>query len=247
MVWYAILWVLLCGHLTSISTTLYLHRHVTHRSVRLHPSVAHIMRFWLWLTTGTRTVEWRAVHLAHHANPDRPGDPHSPVIYGLARVFFLGWKLYRRATHDPALMARYPGGPNDWVERKVYSAYPVLGVLLLCLVDLALFGGLGLAVWVVQILWIPLMAAGVVNGLGHAWGTRPYWTGDAARNIHVFTWPVVNFFFGFLTAGEEWHNHHHYDQGAHRFSRRWWQVDWGYGYFRLLGRLGLAQARPTTV
>ncbi|MFC4297833.1 acyl-CoA desaturase [Castellaniella hirudinis] len=221
-------------HITIAAVTLYLHRSQAHRGVDLHPVVAHFFRFWLWLTTGMVTREWVAIHRKHHAKCERDGDPHSPAVFGLAQVFFRGAELYRDEARNAETLARYGhGAPDDWIERKLYSRN-LLGISLMLIVDLALFGVIGLTVWAVQMAWIPFWAAGVVNGLGHAWGYRNFACPDDSTN--VVPW-------GLLIGGEELHNNHHAYGTSAKFSSRWYEFDLGWAYIRVLQTLGLAKVR----
>ncbi len=222
-------------HVTIAAVTLYLHRSQAHRGLDLHPVVAHFFRFWLWLTTGMVTREWVAIHRKHHAKCEREGDPHSPAVFGLAQVFFRGAELYRDEARNAETLARYGHGtPDDWIERRLYSRHNLLGVGLMLAADLALFGVLGLTVWAVQMAWIPFWAAGVVNGLGHAWGYRNFACPDDSTN--VVPW-------GLLIGGEELHNNHHAYGTSAKFSSRWYEFDLGWAYIRILQALGLAQVR----
>lgn len=221
-------------HVTIAAVTLYLHRSQAHRGVDLHPVVAHFFRFWLWLTTGMVTREWVAIHRKHHAKCERDGDPHSPAVFGLAQVFFRGAELYRDEARNAETLTRYGhGAPDDWIERTLYSRN-LLGISLMLVVDLALFGVIGLTVWAVQMAWIPFWAAGVVNGLGHAWGYRNFACPDDSTN--VVPW-------GVLIGGEELHNNHHAYGTSAKFSSRWYEFDLGWAYIRVLQTLGLAKVR----
>ena len=226
---------LLLTHITIASVTIFLHRYQAHNALTLHPSVSHFFRFWLWLTTGMVTREWVAVHRKHHAKCETVDDPHSPQVKGIWRVLLGGLGLYQIATRDAQTIEHYGNGtPDDWLERHVYSRHPMLGILLMAAIDLLLFGMPGLIIFAVQMLWIPLWAAGVINGLGHFWGYRNFETTDASRNLS----PV-----GILIGGEELHNNHHaYAQSA-RLSNKWWEFDIGWLYIRTLALLGLARVR----
>lgn len=222
-------------HITIVSVTVYLHRHQAHRALELHPAAGHFFRAWLWLTTGMVTAEWVAIHRKHHARCETAEDPHSPKMVGIETVLWRGAELYRAAAADRALVAHYRHGtPDDWLERRLYSAYPAAGVTLMALIDLALFGALGLSVWAVQMMWIPFFAAGVINGLGHWRGYRNFETRDMATNIS----PV-----GILIGGEELHNNHHAFPGSAKLSARWWEVDIGWFYIRALELLRLARVK----
>jgi stearoyl-CoA desaturase (delta-9 desaturase) len=222
-------------HVTIASVTIYLHRHQAHRALKLNPVVAHLFRFWLWLTTGMVTGEWVAVHRKHHAKCELPDDPHSPQQHGIARVLFGGTLLYRNEAMNPETLAAFSHGtPQDWIERNLYSRYRFLGIGVMLAIDIALFGAVGLAIWLVQMLWIPFWAAGVINGIGHYWGYRNFETDDASRNI--VPW-------GILIGGEELHNNHHAYGVSARLSNKWWEFDIGWLYIRLLEIVGLAKVR----
>ena len=221
--------------ITIACVTLYLHRGQTHRAVQFHPAVNHVMRAWLWLTTGMVTRQWVAIHRKHHQRSDQEGDPHSPQIYGIWRVLFGGAFLYHSASKDTAMVDLLSKDcPNDWIERNVYSAHSRLGILLMLVIDLVLFGPWGLVVWGIQMIWIPFFAAGVVNGLSHWWGYRNTDTKDTSRNL--IPWAV-------WIGGEELHNNHHADGANAKFSQRWWEFDIGWMYICILRFFKLATVR----
>jgi len=225
-------------HFTILSVTLYLHRSQAHRAVTFHPAIVHLMRFWLWLTTGMVTREWVAVHRRHHQYCETAKDPHSPHVFGIIRVLFSGAILYTRATRDSQMIAQYGvGTPNDWVERNLYGRYPLAGIIGLLIFETALFHGWGIVMWLVQMAWIPFWAAGVINGLGHWWGYRNGETRDRSRNI----FPI-----GIWIGGEELHNNHHLSPASARLSLKWFEFDVGWLWIKLLERLGLAQVRPAS-
>ncbi|WUR12697.1 fatty acid desaturase [[Empedobacter] haloabium] len=237
--WGIVLYTLATTHLTIIGVTVYLHRSQAHRSVTLHPAVAHVLRFWLWLSTGMVTREWVAVHRAHHAHCERPEDPHSPVVLGIRKVLLEGAELYRTAAADGELVRRYGAGtPDDWIERHLYSRFTWQGVGVLLVLDLLLFGVIGATVWAVQMLWIPVLAAGVINGAGHYWGYRNFDCPEAATNLLPL---------GLLIGGEELHNNHHAFASSAKMSVRWYEFDAGWMVITLLRWLGLAQVRPLPV
>jgi stearoyl-CoA desaturase (delta-9 desaturase) len=232
-----ILITLLMTHLTIVSVTLYLHRSQSHRGVEFHPVLAHAMRFWLWLTTGMTTKQWVAVHRKHHQNTDVEGDPHSPHVYGIWNLVFGGVKYYNRAGSDAAMVMKYGmGTPKDWIERKLYTPHHRLGILLMLIVDLVLFGPWGFLVWGVQMLWIPFWAAGFINGMAHWWGYRNTNTNDKSTNL--MPW-------GIWIGGEELHNNHHADIANPKFSQKWYEFDIGWFYIRILSCLGLAKVRTS--
>jgi len=231
--WGYVLAVLLMVQFTFMGVTLYLHRDATHRSLDLHPVLRHVFRFWLWMSSGVVTREWVSVHRKHHARCETAEDPHSPVVYGLKKVLLEGAELYQAVARDPELHAKFGRGtPDDWMERNIYSRYRNKGIVLMVLADLLLFGVPGIIVIAVQMLAIPVMAAGVINGIGHYYGYRNFECPDAARNI--MPW-------GFIVAGEELHNNHHAFPSSAKFSIHRWEFDIGWLYIRIFQALGLAR------
>lgn len=211
--WGYILVALALTHVTIAAVTIYLHRHQAHRALSLHPIVSHFFRFWLWLTTGMITREWAAIHRKHHAKVETPDDPHSPQVMGLRRVLFDGASLYRLEAKNSETLEKYGHGtPGDWLERKIYTPHNGKGIVLMLLIDLLLFGPIGLTIWAIQMIWIPLFAAGVINGVGHFWGYRNFEVEDASTNI--VPW-------GILIGGEELHNNHHAYASSAKFSSKW--------------------------
>ena len=234
--WAVAVWTLALTHVTIASVTIFLHRCQAHRSLSLHPAASHFFRFWLWLTTGMVTKEWAAVHRKHHAKAETEDDPHSPQVHGLAKILWTGVVYYVRETRKPETMIKYGHGtPDDWLENRLYSAMPWLGITLMAAINIALFGALiGGIVWVVQMAWIPFWAAGVINGVGHYWGYRNFQPKDESRNIVPL---------GILIGGEELHNNHHAFPTSARLSNRWYEFDVGWLYIRALSALGLAKVK----
>ena len=239
-VWSYALLAFLDTHVTTACVTLYLHRCQTHRSITFSPIVEHFMRFWLWVRTAMPTREWVAVHRCHHAHVDTDEDPHSPIFYGIWRVLFLGTGLYHRAAHNAALVEQYgKGTPDDFLERTFYAKLALIGPGFTLVTNVWLFGAWGLAMWLVEMAWIPFFAAGVINGLGHWWGYRTFNTPDHSTNLRGQYWSI-------LTCGEALHNNHHHIQNAVKFSMRSGEIDPGYWYFTALRAIGLAQTRQDT-
>jgi len=219
--------------LTIFAVTLYLHRSQAHRGVDFHPAVAHVFRLWAWLSTAMVTREWVAIHRKHHAKCETEEDPHSPQFHGIGKVFWRGVELYREASAQRADIDQYGKGcPDDWLERNLYGKYPTLGPTLLLFISFAMFGFAGVAIWALQMAWIPFWAAGVVNGLGHWWGYRNFETADTATNLTPW---------GFWIGGEELHNNHHAFPSSAKFALRRWEFDIGWAAIRLLETVGLAK------
>ena len=222
--------------LTLMSVTVYLHRHSAHRSVELHPALQHMMRFCLWLTTGMNTKAWTAIHRKHHAFAETEEDPHSPVVHGIHKVLWQGAELYRSSSTDETLNKYGAGTPDDWVERCVYTPHSIIGILSLLILEVVLFGIPGLAIWALQMAWIPFFAAGVVNGLGHWVGYRNFEVKDKSNNLVPL---------GVFICGEELHNNHHTYPNSAKLSVKPWEFDLGWGWIRFFQSLGLAQPLST--
>jgi stearoyl-CoA desaturase (Delta-9 desaturase) len=228
-----IILVLIMTHMTIVSVTVYLHRHQTHLALELSPWISHLMRFWLWMTTGMVTKEWVAIHRKHHQACETETDPHSPQVYGFWTVLLGGAFLYAQATNNREMIEQYGRGtPDDWMERNVYTKYNKWGFLLLLIIEVALFHGWGLVMWLVQMAWVPFHAAGVINGVGHWWGYRNTDTKDRSHNI--IPWD-------FWIGGECLHNNHHANPAGAKLSHKWWEFDIGWMYIRVLETLGLVR------
>ena len=224
-------------HITIASVTIFLHRHQAHRALDLHPIASHFFRFWLWMTTGQVTKEWASIHRKHHAKCEQAEDPHSPHVHGIRTVLFSGAELYRKESKNKETLSRYGHGtPDDWIEHNLYSRFSWQGVALMLIIDVALFGALGLTVWAVQMAWIPITAAGIINGAAHYWGYRNFEAPDASTNISPW---------GILIGGEELHNNHHTYPTSAKLSVKPYEFDLGWAYICILQALGLATVKKT--
>ncbi len=233
--WGYVLVTLAFTHITIACVTIFLHRAQAHRALDLHPAASHFFRFWLWLTTGMVTREWVAIHRKHHAKCETPEDPHSPQVLGIRKVLLEGSELYQAEAKNQDTLERYGRGtPDDWIERHLFTPHRSIGITLMLAVDLILFGPIGLTIWAVQMLWIPITAAGIINGIGHYWGYRNFTCEDASTNI--LPWGIV-------IGGEELHNNHHAYGSSAKLSNRWYEFDIGWTYIRILEILGLASVK----
>ena len=234
-VWGYIAVALVFTHITIAAVTIYLHRHQAHRALDLHPIPSHFFRFWLWMTTGMVTKAWSAIHRKHHAKCETVEDPHSPQILGIKKVFWEGSELYRKEARNEETLEKYGhGSPDDWLERNVYTGHSRLGIVLMFIINVLLFGAAGISIWAVQMIWIPITAAGIINGIGHYWGYRNYEPEDASTNVSPW---------GILIGGEELHNNHHAFPGSAKLSSKPWEFDIGWFYIRILETLGLAHVK----
>ena len=221
--------------ITIACVTIFLHRAQAHRALDLHPIASHFFRFWLWLTTGMVTKEWVAIHRKHHAKCETAEDPHSPQTRGIRKVLLEGTELYRAESRNLETIEKYgQGTPDDWMERNLYTRYSWEGVGLMLVLNLVLFGPIGATIWALQMAWIPITAAGIINGIGHYWGYRNFACADASRN--VVPW-------GIIIGGEELHNNHHAYGSSAKLSSQWFEFDIGWMYIRILETCGLATVR----
>ena len=228
-----IIYTLVVTHITIICVTLFLHRGQAHRAIIFSPILSHFMRFWLWLTTGMVTKQWVAIHRKHHRYSDIEGDPHTPHVFGFWKVLFKGAFLYNDASKDVVMVATYgQGTPNDWIERNIYTPHSRLGIGILLVLSLIVFGWWGLLIWGIQMIWIPFWAAGVINGLGHWWGYKNGETKDYSRNISPW---------GIVIGGEELHNNHHLDPASTKLSKNWFEFDIGWMWLTIFRYIKLAK------
>jgi stearoyl-CoA desaturase (Delta-9 desaturase) len=233
--WQILLYTLAATHLTIAGVTLYLHRSMAHRAVDFHPIVSHVFRMWLWLSTGMVTRDWMSIHRKHHAKCETEDDPHSPVTRGLKKVLLEGSEMYREEANNEQTKEKYgTGAPNDWIERNLYTPYSFAGVYVTLTACVLMFGIIGLSVFAIQMLWIPIFAAGVINGLGHAKGYRNFESPDSSTNL--VPW-------GIIIGGEELHNNHHSYATSAKFSVKWYEFDAGWMYIRILSFFKLATVR----
>ncbi len=235
--WQVLLVTLGMTHITICGVTIFLHRAQAHRALDLHAIPSHFLRFWLWLTTGMVTKEFVAVHRKHHAKCETEEDPHSPQTRGLKALLLTGVELYRTESKVMETINKYGRGtPDDWIERNLYTRFSWQGVGVMLIIDLALFGAIGLTVWAVQMLWIPVMATGIINGIGHYWGYRNFEAADASTNVSPW---------GILIGGEELHNNHHTYPTSAKFSVKPFEFDIAWGYIRAMELVGWAKVRKT--
>ncbi|MEJ1958185.1 MAG: fatty acid desaturase [Nitrosomonadales bacterium] len=233
--WGYVLVTMALTQITIACVTIFLHRHQAHRALDLHPIPSHFFRFWLWLSTGVVTKEWASIHRKHHAKCETTEDPHSPVILGIRKVLLEGYELYRKEAGNSDTLEKFGyGTPDDWIEHNLYSKHNTLGILLMLIINFLLFGPIGLTIWAVQMAWIPINAAGIINGAGHYWGYRNFQCADASTNILPL---------GIFIGGEELHNNHHAYASSAKLSSRWYEFDIGWGYILILQTIGLAQVK----
>jgi stearoyl-CoA desaturase (delta-9 desaturase) len=233
--WQVVLYTLVTTHITIAAVTIFLHRTQAHRAMDLGAIPSHFFRFWLWLGTGMVTKEWVAIHRKHHAKCETEEDPHSPQTRGIDTVLWRGAELYRAEAKNKETMAKFGHGtPNDWIERNLYTRYSWQGVGVMLILNVALFGMAGLAVWAVQMLWIPITAAGIINGIGHYWGYRNFEAPDASTNVSPW---------GLIIGGEELHNNHHTYPTSAKFSVKPYEFDLGWFYISLMQKIGWATVK----
>ena len=233
--WQIVAITLLFTHITIASVTIFLHRAQAHRALELHPLPAHFFRLWLWLTTGMVTKEWVAIHRKHHAKCETDEDPHSPQTRGIKTVLLQGSELYRTEAKNQDTLTKFGHNtPNDWIERNLYTRFSWQGVGLMLIINVILFGAIGATIWAIQMAWIPITAAGIINGIGHWWGYRNFEASDASTNVSPW---------GIIIGGEELHNNHHTYPTSAKLSVKPYEFDIGWAYIRAMEIVGLAKVR----
>ena len=233
--WQVVAYTLVMTHITIAAVTIFLHRCQAHRALDLGPIPSHFFRLWLWMTTGMVTKEWAAIHRKHHAKCETVDDPHSPVTRGIKAVLLTGAEMYRAESKNKETIAKFGHNtPDDWIERNLYSRFQWQGVALMMIINLALFGAIGATIWAIQMLWIPITAAGIINGIGHYWGYRNFEAVDASRNI--MPW-------GIIIGGEELHNNHHTYPTSAKLSVKPFEFDIAWGYIRAMEMIGWAKVK----
>jgi stearoyl-CoA desaturase (delta-9 desaturase) len=214
---------------TVIATSIYLHRALAHRSLRVHPVLDMAFRLLLWITTGQRRQQWVAVHRKHHTFTDRPGDPHSPRLLGYWQVQFLNIYYYVREARNPETRRVFaPDVPEDWLDRALLSRGWVgvsLGLAFLCWA-LGVVGGL--ATGLLHAVLYVFVVAPLINGLGHWRGAQNF--SNTAYNSPLLAW---------MTGGESLHNNHHAHPRAPRFSMRRSEFDPSWLFIRALAAIRL--------
>jgi stearoyl-CoA desaturase (delta-9 desaturase) len=203
------------AQIAAIATSVYLHRGLAHRALRLHPIADVLFRALLWLTTGQSRREWVAVHRKHHTFTDRQGDPHSPRLLGLWRVQLLNVYYYiREARNLETIRTFAPDIAHDWLDRAIFArglSGLALGIALLCL-TLGVWPGL--TAGAVHALLYVFVLAPLINGLGHWRGAQNF--ANTAYNWRVLAW---------VTGGESLHNNHHAYPRSPKFSMGRFEFD----------------------
>jgi stearoyl-CoA desaturase (delta-9 desaturase) len=217
------------------STTIFLHRSATHRALILHPAVAWIFRFCLWVTTGLATKEWVAVHRKHHAFTDQEGDPHSPALMGFWSVQLGNVFHYVKEAKNKQVIERYARDiEEDWWDRTFFNygvMGPIAGTVGLCMV----FGiGWGLLAAALHAVTYVFVLSSSINGLCHHVGYRNF--DNTATNLRILA---------LLTGGEGLHNNHHGYPRSPKFSFKASEIDPAWPIIKLLIVLRLAKPYKT--
>lgn len=221
-------------YITSLATTIYLHRGLAHRGIRFGKGADLLFRVWLWLSIGISRRQWVAVHRKHHRYTDVEGDPHSPYVHGSVwRVLAINYFLYRREGKNPETLRRYLNDlPADRWDRFVFDGLWFLGpVASMTGLSLALGAGAGIfTFWLHALLYIGF--SGAINSICHWFGYRNF--NNTATNVSWIAW---------LTAGEGWHNNHHAYPAAPKLAMAKGEWDPAWWLIRLLVAIGQADVR----
>ena len=227
------------------------HRLLTHRSFQAPKWLEYCFTLSALCCMQDTPTRWVATHRLHHNHADEPDDPHSPVLDGFVWSH-MGW-LFRRTTgvHDIGVYQKYA---RDLLadpfymyleKRPIWVGWIYLGhAALFFLVGLVagrwwngdwahgLQFGASLFVWGVMVRTVAVWhITWSVNSLTHLFGYRTFATEENSRN---------NWLVALVSAGEGWHNNHHWDPASASVQHRWWEFDATYYTIRLMERIGLA-------
>jgi stearoyl-CoA desaturase (delta-9 desaturase) len=226
----AVLVGLVLAEVATLITTIYLHRVLSHKSIRLHPALTMFMRFGTWLLTSISPREWVAVHRKHHNFSDVEGDPHSPQIEGYWQIMLANVYYYRREANNDDTLEKYAADlPFDRLDEMLFRhgtlGFSFTGVALVLILGL----GPGLAA-LITLAAVYLLLNAAINGAGHTFGYKSF--ANDATNLR---------FLALITFGEGLHNNHHARPASPKLSAFHGEVDPAWPVIRLLLALRLAE------
>lgn len=223
--------ILVTTQIANISTTMYLHRGLSHRALKFHPVLEAVFRFLLWLTTTTVRQEWVAVHRKHHAHSDQEGDPHSPAVKGFWNIQLWNYFYYRKEANNSEVVATYSKDiPYDWFDR--FSKIPYLAMITLSVISSLFLGPVWGVIATLTHYLVYVVLSSTINGACHTFGYRHH--DNLATNI----WTVA-----MLTAGEGFHNNHHDNPARAKLGMKWYEVDVGWIAITLLSWVRMVKVR----
>ena len=214
----------------TLITTIYLHRVLSHKAIRLHPALTLFMRLGTWMLTSISPREWVAVHRKHHNFSDVEGDPHSPHIEGYWKIMLANVYYYRREANRYDTLEKYAADlPFDRLDRMFLRrgilGFSLTGVILVLLMG---FGPGLVALATLAVVYLVLNAA--INGAGHTFGYKSF--ANDATNLRLLA---------LITFGEGLHNNHHARPASAKLSAFRGEFDPAWPVVRLLERLRLAE------
>jgi stearoyl-CoA desaturase (delta-9 desaturase) len=199
------------------------HRYFSHHAFK----TSRVFQFVLaWLGCAAMQngpLWWASVHRRHHRFPDRPGDPHSPVLGGFWHAH-IGWLL--SGANDRPDLANVREF-SRFGELRLLDRFKWLPTLTTGAASALVFGWPGIAWGLGIATTLAFHAPLFVNSAAHTWGTRRFPTNDSSKN---------NALLGVLVLGEGWHNNHHHDPSSARQGLAWWEVDITYYGIWLLSK-----------
>ena len=202
------------------------HRMLTHRSFRPNPVVKCVLLILGSMSLEGSALEWAATHVKHHAQADRPGDPHSP-LEGFFHAHF-GWLFHERDADPQVYCRNLVADPLVVFVSRTFLLWAVLSLV----IPFAIGGWTGLLWGGLVRIFLTHHVTWSVNSVCHTFGKREFETNDQSRN----EWIV-----GLLAFGEGWHNNHHAFPRSAFHGLHWWQFDLSGYLIWTLERLRLAQ------
>lgn len=219
------------------------HRHFSHSSFQTSPTVRAILIVLGSMAAQGGVIYWVAHHRRHHQYSDKPGDTHSPHLYGVGKLGKLrglwhahvGWPLQGEISNSTIFAKNLLRSPLVTRLNRLQHVWVLLGLMIPALV-----AALATGTWIGTFkgfLWGGLVRIFLVqqfissvNSICHVFGGRPFLTNDCSRN---------NAWLALPTLGQAWHNNHHAFQNSAIVGLRWWQVDPGAWVIRFLEFVGL--------
>lgn len=218
------------SQLATLITTVYLHRTLSHKSLRLHPALTMFMRVGTWLLTSISPREWVAVHRKHHNFSDEHGDPHSPHIEGYWKIMLANVYYYRREANQDDTLKKYAADlPYDRLDRLFFKrgtlGFSLTGVILTLVMG---FRPGMVALGTLASSYLTLNAA--INGAGHTFGYKSF--ANDATNLKLLA---------LITFGEGLHNNHHARPASPKLSAFEDEYDPAWPVIRVLEKLRLVK------
>ncbi len=250
--------------ISTIATTVYLHRHKTHNALKLNRVVGNFFQLILWLNTGVKSALWVIIHKQHHKYSDQGEDLHSPKnpirvlglkfrgpIVPILKYFVLYKPVKNQKTKTKMDFVMRDEG---FISKNIYHKLSWLGPIILLSSYLFLFGFDGIWMFFIQFLYLPVVAGGLINGFGHGSKKSHDETRDYSNNLLGFinklpkpiyyglypVWFCLRMAIDLMTGGEWRHYAHHFKLNSAKITLKKFEIDTGWIVVYMLFFLRLA-------